>query len=1152
MNKNTILKSVIKQVLKEVSNEKSLQKSNIVETVNTYKQPNGIGFLIPKDWVYGSASKYNKQDWMDWYADFSNARKQFDLILKNKDKTYRSLCCDEQRTLLIYEFILVRDKWIPDNILDNKWGLDKGVIEEADEIMKYYIQRPLEWEKETHYSFLDGIDGYKPSINQCLDGTDYFFMLMQKWISSTPAYANSVTFSKENYQSHIRLTPNFTVKNINNLQVGYWMWGIDKSEFCDTKGQWLSYFKEKGDFVKNLAESSVYSFKIKKNKFIKWAEATTWIKGKEMYINDLVVGERNSDDAPEGSRFDVIEKETNEESIEFTACHAYNEDGEYQFQGYFSNWNKPTEKNIGLGRAYKCSGIKFPNNGEILGFSNVTTVTQEGGFLTSEKLEEGGVVEIPLIELTAGNLGQFYKQFVADPRDDMSELGSSIYNFAISLSAVMKVTQNQIGSEVVDPTNYENQLEIPIETPLQMYSGDAFDEDMFIGHTKITENTEVFRVPQEGLSQYIPGAKKSNSGKWYIIFSAGEQNLRIFLPPKEWWADYYDMTYKIKNVITNFSNNNEYPEFAWTLVLQTSADISSAITTFGADGWKFKISQEGGMFFTNKIGQKNYNEKGYFQQNNMQISYNFLDVKQMDSRSKFGSFMESGWGILAQVAIGIAIAAWLAPAASVAFLAWAESTTFASTAIGTTLLQYAAGTGVFVSSRLQIFLTIGFELGILGVPLATYYNSRGDDIGVWLSILLCFLPLGLETKGWSGFTKRLWEGSSPKTLSMKLLRLGKGVLNAQMTSKDLISIIKSLDNKEAMIFGELIKNVNQLTETELKEIIKSAGKTLAEAALEDPEVLKRLIMTKSANFAKGGINLLGTSAAVFSSVVLVQTLGSFFKKQRVLTPEETKILEKGIVEANNFFANKFQKNVIEKIKADMSSNSLNLKLEVPEVWMENFFKQNFDMFEKMLVEGGWQSIESQVYNSYVAESKNNLLSVPNLGAFLSSDLQLLAKNLGLDIKGLFEDSYKYIPELIEENDINFSYKFNKGEISKKEKNKEIWVVIQDDVEKLSIFEKYFKKKITELNKIGEFSDELLMVRKEFPCLTDDKFIFVGGNSEEFYLTFIPTSGSFKGVEIYVIYNYETDNIDNDYKITYTDSSGWAQFLPENIIKEYGC
>jgi hypothetical protein len=159
MNKNTILKSVIKKVLKEVSTDDKLQKSNIVETVNTYKQPNGIGFLIPKDWVYGSASKYNKQDWVDWYADFSNARKQFDLILKNKDKTYRSLCCDEQRTLLIYEFILVRDKWIPDNILENKWGLDKGVIEEADEIMKYYLKRPLEWEKETHYSFLDGIDG---------------------------------------------------------------------------------------------------------------------------------------------------------------------------------------------------------------------------------------------------------------------------------------------------------------------------------------------------------------------------------------------------------------------------------------------------------------------------------------------------------------------------------------------------------------------------------------------------------------------------------------------------------------------------------------------------------------------------------------------------------------------------------------------------------------------------------------------------------------------------------------------------------------------------------------------------------------------------------------------------------------------------------
>ena len=171
MNKNKILKSVIKHVLKEVSNEKNLQNSEVWETINSYKQPDGLGFLIPKNMLYGTPIKYNKQDWMDWYSDFGNARKQFDLILKNKDKTYRSLCCDEQRLFLISEFIKVRDQWIPDNISENKWGFDQGVIDEAVTVLNYYKNRK-DWKKETHYDILDVLENYKDNIKQSLDGTD--------------------------------------------------------------------------------------------------------------------------------------------------------------------------------------------------------------------------------------------------------------------------------------------------------------------------------------------------------------------------------------------------------------------------------------------------------------------------------------------------------------------------------------------------------------------------------------------------------------------------------------------------------------------------------------------------------------------------------------------------------------------------------------------------------------------------------------------------------------------------------------------------------------------------------------------------------------------------------------------------------------------
>jgi hypothetical protein len=1134
MNKNKILKSVIKHVLKEVSNEKNLQNSEVWETINSYKQPDGLGFLIPKNMLYGTPIKYNKQDWMDWYSDFGNARKQFDLILKNKDKTYRSLCCDEQRLFLISEFIKVRDQWIPDNISENKWGFDQGVIDEAVTVLNYYKNRK-DWKKETHYDILDVIENYKDNIKQSLDGTDYFFMVMQKWLDSSQSYEGSITFSKNDYQSHLKLRPNYKTVQIGSISVGFWMWGIGKSEFCDTKGQWLSYYKEKGNFVTQLDNGSVYSFKILYDEFYKWAKSYGQLEG------------QNTSEP----LFDYLEKMNKNSTIEFTACHAYNEDGEYAFQGYFSNWNRPDESNLNAGRAFKCSGIRFPKNGEILGLTNVSTVTQEGGLISSEKTEQLGLVEIPLIELTAGDLGQFYKQFVADPSKEMSQLGSTLYNFAISFSEYNKIFSPST-AEITDPRNYENQLEIPIETPLQVYSGGLFNEEDFIGHVKITENTRVFRVPQEGLSQFIPTAKKSKSGKWYIKFTSGNQKFQVFLPPKEWWMDYYDMTYKIENVITNFWNTNEYPIFAWTLCLPTTADISSAISTFGANGWQLKMSSSGGMFFSNKPGQKNYNEEGYFQQQNMQFTYNFLDLKHMDSRSNFGSTMESAWGLVGQVVVGIVIAVWVAPAASAAFLLWAESTAIAQTAIGTLLLNFLSGSGVFVASRIQIFLTVLFELEILGIPMATYYMSRGDDIGVWLSILLCFLPFALETRSWAGFTKRLWEGTAPKTLSQKLLNLGKGALRANMTSKDLIKIIKNLDNREAMIFGEMMRNIPNMAESELKQIIESGARSMADVALENPEALKKIIGTTGQKFLRGGINIAATGGVIFSSIALVQTLSSFWAKKRTLTEKEQKNLEEAIKSSFKFFEDQFGKNVIEKISDDLKLQNKNLKLDVPEVWMEKFLKENYDMFEKMLKEGGWDEIKPAVFNRYKEDAKNKFANQNKLATALTNDLLNFAKQIGTNVQGLKNITYQYIPELVEETETD-SYKFNKGIISKKGKTQTNWVEITDETQKIEVFERYFMKKIIELNRAGEFADELLAVRKEIPCLTDDKFIFIGGSdTDEFYLTFIPTGGSYKGVEIYIIENLETDDIENDYRMTYTDPNGWADFLPDEIIKEYGC
>jgi hypothetical protein len=38
-----------------------------------------------------------------------------------------------------------------------------------------------------------------------------------------------------------------------------------------------------------------------------------------------------------------------------------------------------------------------------------------------------------------------------------------------------------------------------------------FNEEDFIGHTKISEDSVIYTIPQGGLSPYIPGVKKSKN-----------------------------------------------------------------------------------------------------------------------------------------------------------------------------------------------------------------------------------------------------------------------------------------------------------------------------------------------------------------------------------------------------------------------------------------------------------------------------------------------------------------------------------------------------------------------------------------------------------------------------------------------------------------
>ena len=71
-------------------------------------------------------------------------------------------------------------------------------------------------------------------------------------------------------------------------------------------------------------------------------------------------------------------------------------------------------------------------------------------------------------------------------------------------------------------------------------------------------------------------------------------------------------------------------------------------------------------------------------------------------------------------------------------------------------------------------------------------------------------------------------------------------------------------------------------------------------------------------------------------------------------------------------------------------------------------------------------------------------------------------------------------------------------------------------------------------------------------MTNNNFKFLGGEKDPFYVAFKVINGTYINKEIYLIYDYDTDQVDNDFKITTTDSSGYYIYFTDEIKKEYSC
>ena len=248
----------------------------------------------------------------------------------------------------------------------------------------------------------------------------------------------------------------------------------------------------------------------------------------------------------------------------------------------------------------------------------------------------------------------------------------------------------------------------------------------------------------------------------------------------------------------------------------------------------------------------------------------------------------------------------------------------------------------------------------------------------------------------------------------------------------------------------------------------------------------------------------------------------------------------GMKNLNTYFIKKIE--TIKKI--NVSLGHIKLKIKDPIVWTQEFLMENEDFFDMVCTDNGWRSATEEYkkyLNDFTNANKDEFMSV------LNSDLLNLANEIGIGINPPYEGNHLLYDGIVS-GDGGVKYKLSKGLIYKTKKETEDWVEIKDQDEVTRIKARYFK----EFNKKTQFEPELSLIYKEYPCLSPEKnnFEFLDGDKDYFYVSFKIMSGKYKDKEIYVNYNWGTD--DFDYTVTYVDDNGYLSYFTDILKSEYNC
>ena len=473
------------------------------------------------------------------------------------------------------------------------------------------------------------------------------------------------------------------------------------------------------------------------------------------------------------------------------------------------------------------------------------------------------------------------------------------------------------------------------------------------GEIPVLKNTKLYY--SNGLTidrtKNILGLEKSDKyGAYDEVYIEGWDTKVKRYYPTDGWED-WDFIYN-NNIPYAFQNDNGLFSLVLILVdpIKSVVDINQENNK--SRGWVLS----GLGYKSNKEGDS---ATGYFKvENGNYIPYNITapiirgdqSTFHLDTRSDFDRFMDSNWGILAQIAVAVAVTLLFRNAIAMRLPAFM----FASEAVTSEVI-------LVNQMRARLMVASIITEAAVNVPMAYYYKQRGPEYEnmMWISLLFCAVPL-VQAK----FFPNLISDFSKKTcveLAEKMMK--RSISNAGGIA-ELRAFEQTLTMTERSVFYNVITSAKNLQKMGFKEelakeleiIFKKSEHELLNESTDFWFAREGLILAQknSPSFIKGLVVDLGSTLLYAKTVAKILETFSNAKAQKGVLVDNFSEEEKKKIEVNSIKLDKDLEKLPSFLKQQIKTNEfIAYQWSVTEqdfIWMvdngilSDKFKQQIYMF----------------------------------------------------------------------------------------------------------------------------------------------------------------------------------------------------------------